>query len=59
MDYRCYFLGNDGHIRDYVKISALTDSEAIAHAQKRLVETIHDGFDLWQLARFVHGVATR
>jgi len=59
MNYRCYFLSNDGHICDYIAISAYSDSEAIAHAQKNWVQSTHDGFDLWQLGRFVHGVATR
>jgi hypothetical protein len=59
MNYRCYFLGVDGHIRDYIAITAHSDREAIEHAQKSWVQSVHDGFDLWQLGRFVHGVSTR
>ena len=59
MNYRCYFLGNDGHICDFIAITAHSDHEAIEHAQKSFVQSIHHGFDLWQFGRFVHAVPTR
>ena len=39
MNYRCYFLGVDGHIRDYIAITAHSDREAIEHAQKSWVQS--------------------
>lgn len=58
-NYRCYFLGNDGHISDFIAITAHSDGEAIEHAQKSFVQSMHHGFDLWQLGRFVHAVPIR
>jgi hypothetical protein len=54
--YRCFFLSSDGHIRNVAEILANSDAEAIAEGQRLLEDGMasYDGFEVWNLARFVH-----
>lgn len=53
-DYRCYFLGKDGKIKDFVEFACADDAAAIAEAQQHFVrQRGYGGFELWQGARKV------
>lgn len=54
-DYRCYLLGGDDRIKDVFEFPAEGDDDAIAIAERRLVQIKHSvGVELWQGLRQVH-----
>jgi hypothetical protein len=50
VDYRAYFVGNDGHFVRFVGLSCSDDAEAIAQA-RRLIE--EQDIELWSGERFI------
>ena len=56
--YRCYFLGDDGRIKEVEDIHCGTDDEAIETGRRLLSHRAdRDGFEVWNGARRVHGEA--
>ena len=53
-DYRCFFLDSGNHYRDVEMLRGADDDEAIAKAQRLLVERdFFSGFEVWQGARLL------
>ena len=54
--YRWYLMDSDGHIRDFNKVTADSDREALEVARRDLVreEARSSGFELWEGRRLVH-----
>ena len=45
--YRCYFVGRDGHYRDYASLNAQSDAEAIQLGHEALAVSTFATFELW------------
>lgn len=53
--YRCYLTDAEGHIRDFNKVVAGSDREALETTLRRLgPEQAFAGFELWQGPRLIH-----
>jgi len=53
--YRCYLTDAEGHIRDFNKIVARSDSEALEAMWRQVgSDRNFSGFELWQGGRLIH-----
>jgi len=53
--YRCYLTDAEGHIRDFNKIDARSDREALEATLRQVgSDRNFSGFELWQGGRLIH-----
>jgi hypothetical protein len=49
--YRCYFLGEDGKIKNSEMIECPTDAAALEEAERRLAACDYPAIEVWEMAR--------
>jgi len=54
--YRCYLLGEDGHIQNSDVIECATDADALAEAERLLATVECAAIEVWDKARRVGAV---